>query len=283
MSHSQYSSGNKKLILFIASTKDIAGMNIAKHLIENCGFEQQTETFHQNPIYTRTIHNKQTKLFFVNTEITQTQFLNNLFNPELFIFLSRHSSAKAIPTLSVHTPGNLSEARFGGEPRRVSISPAGAMKNALHKMAKLATEKMLNYAVSYECTHHGPSLDSPTMFVELGSSPKQWEDNEAADVVAKAAVAAVSDCASYSAVLGIGGPHYNEKFTNLALAEQKMFGHMIPKYLLGEVESKTIWHCIEKTLEPVSSVILDWKGIKSEHKPKVVDVLDALGLQSERI
>ena len=271
------------MILFIASTKDIAGMNIAKHLIENCGFQQQEEIFQQNPVYTKTIHNKQTRLFFVNSEITQTQFLNNLFNPELFIFLSRHSSAKGIPTLSVHTPGNLSEAKFGGEPRTVSISPAGAMKNALQKMAKLATKKILDYDVSYECTHHGPSLDSPTMFVELGSSPKQWNDGEAANVVAEAAVAAISYCTSSSAVLGIGGPHYNKKFTNLALTGQKTFGHMIPKYLLGDVDSITIQQCVEKTLEPVNSVILDWKGIRGEDKPKLIDAIDTLGLESERI
>jgi D-aminoacyl-tRNA deacylase len=258
-------------------------MNIANQLITNYGLEKQPENFQQNPTYTKKFHDKQTKLVFVNTEIVNTQFLGDKFNSDLFVFLSRHSSAKAIPTLSVHTPGNLSEAKFGGKPNTVSVSPALAMKSALAEMAKQVYEKQLSYDVSYECTHHGPSLNVPSMFVELGSSPEQWKDVKAAEVVADAAVAAVSEEPSCSAVVGIGGPHYNRKFTKLALDDKKAFGHMIPKYALADVEAKTIQQCIQKTLEPVDSVVLDWKGITGAHKPKIVDALDALGVTLEKI
>ena len=271
------------MILFIASTKDTAGMNIAKQLIDHYSFEKLSETFHNNPVYSKRLDNKETKLLFVNTEIVDTQFLGNLFTPQLMIFLSRHSSAKGIPTLSVHTPGNLSEAKFGGKPRKVSISPAAAMKNALQEMKKLAEKSELDYEVSYECTHHGPSLDVPAMFVELGSSPEQWKDLEAAAVVADAAVAAAIDCLPCSVALGIGGPHYNKKFTKMALTNQKAFGHMIPKYALAEVDAEMIRCCVERTLETVDSVVLDWKGIKGEHKPKIVAGLDEIGLASERV
>jgi D-aminoacyl-tRNA deacylase len=258
-------------------------MNIANQLITNYSLEKQTETFQQNPTYTKKFHKKQTKLVFVTTEIVNTQFLSDQLNPEMFIFLSRHSSAKAIPTLSVHTPGNLSEAKFGGKPNKVSVSPAVAMKSALAEMAKQVNEKQLSYDVSYECTHHGPSLDVPSMFVELGSSPEQWKDVKAAEVVADAAVAAVSENSSCSAVVGIGGPHYNRKFTKLALADKKAFGHMIPKYALADIDAKTIQQCIQKTLEPVETVVLDWKGITGAHKPKIVDALDVLGVTLEKI
>ena len=271
------------MILFVASTQDTAGMNIADQLIANYSLEKQAETFQENPVYTKKLHNKQTQLVLVNTEIVNTQFLNDQFKPEMFIFLSRHSSEKGIPTLSVHTPGNLSEAKFGGKPNTVSVSPAFAMKNALAEMAKQVKEKQLKYDVSYECTHHGPSLDVPSMFVELGSSMEQWKDVKAAEVVADAAVAAVSECSFGSAVLGIGGPHYNRKFTKLALEEQKAFGHMIPKYACAEVDAKTIKQCLKKTLEPVDSVVLDWKGITGAYKPKIVDALEALNVEIEKI
>jgi D-aminoacyl-tRNA deacylase len=271
------------LNLFIASTKDTAGMNIAKQLIDHYNFEKLSETFHKNPVYTKTFQNKETKLLFVNTEIVDTQFLGELFNPHLLVFLSRHSSAKGIPTLSVHTPGNLAEAKFGGKPRNVSISPAAAMRNALHEMAKLKDEQGLKYEVSYECTHHGPSLNVPALFAELGSSPKQWKDMRAAEVVAHAAVAAVSGCSCCSVALGIGGPHYNKKFTKLALSTQKAFGHIIPKYALGEVDAEIIKQCVERTLETVDSAVLDWKGIKGEHKPKIIAALEELGVPSEKV
>ena len=271
------------MILFIASTKDTAGKNIAQNLIERYSFEKLSETFQNNPVYTKKVHSKQTKLLFTNNEIVETQFLEDLFNPQLLVFLSRHSSAKAIPTLSVHTPGNLSEAEFGGEPKTVSTSPAKAMRNALLEMAKLRDEQNLDYEVSYECTHHCPSLNIPSMFVELGSSPAQWNDQKAAEVVAHAAVAAVSEASNCRVALGIGGPHYNKKFTKLALASQTAFGHMIPKYALESVDADIIQQCLEKTVETVDSVILDWKGIKGEHKPKIVSALEQLAVCFEKV
>lgn len=271
------------MILFIASTKDTAGINIAKSLIDLYSFEKSSETFQKNPVYTKKLHNKQTKLLFVNTGIVETQFLGNLFSPSMFVFLSRHSSAKGIPTLSVHTPGNLVEAQFGGKPRTISVSPATAMKNALQEMAKLTNERGLDYEVSYECTHHGPSLDAPAMFVELGSSPQQWKDLKAAEVVAHAATASVANYSDFSVVLGIGGPHYNKKFTKLALGTQAAFGHMIPKYALSEVDSEILSQCVEKTMEPLDSAVLDWKGIKSDHKRTIVAALEKLGVSSKKV
>lgn len=271
------------MILFVASTKDVAGMNIAKKLIDHYNFKKLSETFQENPVYSKTFQKKETKLLFVNTEIVDTQFLGDLFTPQLLVFLSRHSSAMGIPTISVHTPGNLSEAKFGGKPRRVSISPAGAMKNALFEMAKLRNERGLNYEVSYECTHHGPSLDVPTMFVELGSSPKEWKDTRTAEVVAHAAMAAISLRPSYSIALGIGGPHYNKKFTRIALSTQKAFGHIIPKYVLPEVDAEIIRQCVDRTVETVDSAVLDWKGIRGADKAKIVAALEEIGVPPEKV
>ncbi len=269
--------------LFIASNKDLAGINIANQLIEKYSFKKTTELFFDNPVYTQKIHNKQTKLLFVNTDVVDTQYFENLFTPELFIFLSRHSSAKGIPTLSVHTPGNLSEARFGGKPRKVSISPPSAMKNALLEMSRLTKEREIKFEVSYECTHHGPSLNSPTMFVELGSSPKQWKDVKAAEVVADSAVAALSNCSGYDVALGIGGPHYNSKFTKLALQNKIAFGHMIPKYAIEELDLEITKQCIQRTLEKVGKVILDWKGIKGKYKKKIKESINEIDLDYEKI
>ena len=149
---------------------------------------------------------------------------------------------------------------------------------------KLTSKQNLIYDVSYECTHHGPSLDTPTMFVELGSSPKQCKDMKAAKIVAKAAVAAVSECSSCNSIaLGIGGPHYNKKFTKMALTDQWAFGHIIPKYALSNIDASIIRQCVEKTVEPLDSVVLDWKGIKGEHKPTILAALEEFGINVEKV
>ncbi len=74
------------------------------------------------------------------------------------------------------------------------------------------------------------------MFIELGGSLEQWKDLKAAEVVANAAMAAASTKTQYPLVLGIGGPHYNAKFTEIALKTQTAFGHIIPKYVIPNLD-----------------------------------------------
>jgi D-tyrosyl-tRNA(Tyr) deacylase len=58
---------------------------------------------------------------------------------------------------------------------------------------------------------------------------------------------------------------------------------MIPKYAVANVDTAMIKQCMERTLEKVSCALLDWKGIKSEEKPGLVDALDAAGLVYRKI
>jgi D-aminoacyl-tRNA deacylase len=159
------------------------------------------------------------------------------------------------------------------------------MKHALETMTQFKKEKQLDYEVSYECTHHGPSLDAPTMFAELGSSPKQWNDLGAAEVVAHAAMKTVSNSGKSDsrAVLGIGGPHYNAKFTRIALEDELAFGHMIPKYAIPYVDAEILKQCIDKTSEKVELVVLDWKGIKGEYKSKLINMLKEISVPFKKV
>ena len=266
------------MILIVASTRDLAGVNIAQQIMQHYVFEKSSESFQQNPIYLKRIRNREVKLLFINEEIIDTQFITDFFKPELLVFVSRHSSVSRIPTLSVHTPGNLGKAEFGGVPKKVSVSPASAMKDALKEMETEREEMKLDYEVSYECTHHGPSLDVPTMFTELGSSSKEWKDLKAAEAVAHATMAAISKDSRYPAVLGIGGPHYNKKFTRMALTTEKAFGHIIPKYAVSVVGAEMIRQCAERTVENVGTVVLDWKGITGEFKERLVKTVNEIGL-----
>jgi D-aminoacyl-tRNA deacylase len=277
--------GDYYMILFAASNQDVAGKNIQKQILQNYAFKEATERFQGNSVYTTEIKGNKIKLITLNVESTHAQNLANLFpKAELIVFISRHSSVSGTPTLSVHTPGNLGPAEIGGIARKVSISPANAMRDVLQAMMKLKIEMHLDYEVSYEGTHHGPSLDVPTMFVELGSSPKQWADLIAAEAVGHAVMEAVSKFgnAPAKAVLGIGGPHYSSKFTCMALENQIAFGHMIPKYAVPNIDTEILKHCVERTLEKVESVILDWKGIKGEDKQPLVAILTEAELSFQK-
>jgi D-aminoacyl-tRNA deacylase len=222
----------------------------------------------------------------LNEESVYAQNLTNFFgNLELAVFISRHSSVSGTPTLSVHTPGNLGGAELGGFARKVSVSPANTMRNVLKAMMCLKEEMQLKYEVSYECTHHGPSLNVPAMFAELGSSSKQWNDLKAAEAVAHAAMKATSKLGESpaKAVLGIGGPHYSDKFTRIALESEIAFSHIIPKYAVPYVDLEILRQCVEKTQEKVEFVVLDWKGIKGEHKSKLVEMLKEISIPSKKV
>jgi D-aminoacyl-tRNA deacylase len=272
------------IILIVASNNDEAGRNIARKIIELYDFKILPEQFQGNPIYERHVGDVEARLLFIDEDSIHAQFIQDCFEVELIIFVSRHSSSSGIPTLSVHTPGNLTdEAKFGGIPERVSVSPASMMKDTLQHMAKMKEEIGLNYKVSYECTHHGPSLDIPTMFAELGSSPKQWRDLKAAEAVARAVVCAIQKSSTYPAAIGVGGPHYNEKLTRIALNTTTAFGHIIPKYAAHFVDASVVRQCVKRTKEKVKSAVIDWKGIRAADRNRIATNLRDMGLNVERV
>jgi D-aminoacyl-tRNA deacylase len=271
------------MILIVASTKDVASMNIRQQLLIHYDFEETAEKFHDNMIYDKTIGGNEVKLVMIDEEPIYYQPITDSYKPQLIIYISRHSSKSGTPTLSVHTPGNLGQAEKGGMPRKVSIAPANAMREALLEMERQKSALSLSYKVSYECTHHGPSLDVATMFVELGSSPTQWKDMKAAEAVAHAAIASITRHSEASIVaVGIGGPHYSEKFTRMALKDNFAFSHMIPKYAVSQVDAKILRQCAERTVEKVETIVLDWKGIKGEDKSELIKALEEVGIETQK-
>ena len=267
------------MIIIGSSTADKASRNIAKIIIDLYDFKQTDEVFSGHHILLSKIDNKEVKLVTFDGSIVQDQKISDLYKVELLIFISRHSSRSGIPTLTVHTPGNLGNAVLGGKPRKLSLSPANAMRNALIEMDYQKRRlKLDEFSVLYESTHHGPSLDVPTMFVEVGSSIKQWNNLVAAEAVAHSAIAAIRGSSNCEGVIGIGGPHYNEKFTQMALKQKVAFGHIVPKYAIPYVDEYIITQCVKRTVEEVSRAIFDWKGITSSHRRRIADICQQNGI-----
>ena len=274
------------MILLVASNKDVASLNIKEQILNHYPFRKNTEIFQHNLIYTAEINDKTVNLVTLELESVKAQDLPDKFpNVELIVFISRHSSQSGKPTLSVHPPGNFGDAELGGLPRKLSISPALAMQDALKALVHFKEHLNLKYEVSFEGTHHGPSLNIPSMFVELGSSPEQWSDLKAAEAVGHCAMTTIANFSvpTSSCVLGIGGTHYNQRFSLMALLGEASFGHMIPKYAVHLVDSEMLSQCIEKSLEKVSLAVLDWKGIKSEDKPNLLSALETVGLPFRKV
>jgi D-aminoacyl-tRNA deacylase len=274
------------MILLVASNRDIASLNIRQQILNYYPFKETSEIFQQSPLFEADLKGEKIILSTLNQESISAQNLpENFPEAKMIVFISRHSSASGRPTLSVHTPGNFAEARLGGLPKTVSVSPATAMRDALKALLRYKEDLSLDYEVTYEVTHHGPSLNVPTMFVELGSSEAQWSDSKSAQAVAHSAMHAITNFSKpiNSAVLGIGGTHYNQKFTLMALVGTAAFGHMIPKHAVSKIDTEMLSQCCAKTFEKVSLAIIDWKGIRSEDKPKLLSSLQDVGLPYKKV
>ena len=102
-----------QMVLLVASSKDIASLNIKEQILSHYPFTETAQLFQQNPTFTADINGKKVNLITLNEELFKTQDLPDKFsNANLIVFISRHRSQSGKPTLSVHTPGNFGNAEL---------------------------------------------------------------------------------------------------------------------------------------------------------------------------
>ncbi|MEM2907145.1 MAG: D-aminoacyl-tRNA deacylase, partial [Candidatus Odinarchaeota archaeon] len=176
----------------IYSNQDPAGLNIASKLREKILFKKSGLEYEEIIVEEGLINGRRVYLVETGENIINFQMPDIIRRVDSIIFASKHASQTGIPVLTTHPPGNFSTADFGGEPETLAISNPHGMNKAIKKMCELNTILSKGYRVSYEVTHHGPTFPKPTMFVEVGGSPAQWKDIEAADIVSHAIIEVLS-------------------------------------------------------------------------------------------
>ena len=217
------------MLLVVASLADEASVNIRNRLLEVGGWSG-AGTFDGSPAWRRgdrlLVTIREHHLFVDDVDRKVRDAL--AVTPDTVAYVSKHRAASGQDSLTVHPPGNWHAADFGGRAGEVVPSAPGLMTDALRRMA--AEGRALGYAVTFESTHHGPYLETPAFYVEVGTSERAWADARAAAVLARAVLAA-SDPGDPVA-LGVGGGHYMPRITDVALARRVSFGHMIPSHAL---------------------------------------------------
>ena len=264
--------------LIVTSQHDVAGMNIFRVLREELGFSEVGE-FEGMPLLRRG------EVYAIATERRQTEaeHLDEHFpEAEYYVFATRHKAQAGRRTLTVHVTGNLgSEAKVGGSPKTLAHAQPSAMKVALLALERARRELRLEYEVSFEATHHGPTnLSKPVLFVEVGSTEEEWRDMRAVRAVARAALEAAQCAQSYEACVGVGGTHYAPRHTELALETRFAVGHIIPSYALPELSFEVFEQAVERS--SARFVFLDWKGMKRAEREKVLDFARRLGIPAKR-
>jgi len=202
---------------------------------------------------------------------------------ECYIFASTHKSESAKPCFTAHTPGNWGNADMGGEPKTLNIASASRLAAAVHRMKELSDASVLKWGVEVEVDHHCPTLSKPVLFVEIGSSEKEWSIPEAGVVCAQGIIAAAQAAPISEACVGFGGTHYCPKFTRTILSGTPL-GHIISGYSLERdgVSEEMVRQAIEKNDCKIARALLDWKGIKGARRAELVACLEKLSIKWEK-
>ena len=243
----------------VVSRKDEAGMNIAIFISES------------NNI----------KKYFVDCDIVDAEGVDVKLDikEDFVIFVSKHEG-KSEKILACHAPGNWKGAGLGGVGGKVCKTSGNFLKIIFNELNENLFD---NWKATMEVTHHGPLVEKPCVFVEIGSNERNWKDKEAGKAVASSIIKSINKFNNlkntWEVVIAVGGPHYCPNFNKIQFGSKYGVGHVIPQYCLP-LTAEMVREAVAKTVEPVKKAIIDWKGCGvSEEREKVVALLKSEGLE----
>lgn len=218
--------------LLLVSRADDASVTIRDALLDEGGWED-AGTFRALPVRRRgDFLMAEVEPLHVRCERVDDELRAAGLAFDAIMVASRHRAQSGKPSLTVHPIGNYGAADHGGEPGRLTPAAPVLMSRVLRRLQ--AEANGLRHAVTLEATHHGPLLDTPTCFVEIGTDESAWRDPALGRRVARAMLAATTPQAGDEApvLVGIGGSHYAPRFGDLVKQRKANFGHLVPSYQL---------------------------------------------------
>ncbi len=271
--------------ILVASSQDLAGMTITNYLKNKQHFAPDGYLHDKHGQSFSSPKHRNVRLYVANSSLLTLENLDGIFpEAESFVFLSKHRSDSEIPALTCHCTGNFNSAPFGGNPREIAISYPSLQKAYLLAVTE-ARQQIPDYDVIIEATHHGPtSLKKPVLFVELGSSEKQWADEKAASVLCDAILGVLDKKIPPCSKVGvaIGGTHYPTKFNKLLLESEFGLAAVASKHNLEAIDESMLDQMVLKSVERVTHIIVDSKGLGS-HKDRMLKLAQNTGLEIMKV
>ncbi len=267
----------------VGSLMDPAAVNMARHIVDEYGFNDAEpmagadESFISGDV----------SLHMINMEAWKYAGADGL-GCDLLVFVSKHRSAKGIPALTTHSLGNWNDRNdLGGEPHKLSAAAPVEMLGTLRRLSGVDVA----VAKVYEATHHGPLLNTPSLFVELGGSDEMIGNVELAHKIGKvtygAVLSALDGVEAYDKrVIGIGSNHYPEKFSRMALERGYAFSYIFPKYAMLNADGSDNQGMIGKAVEMTKGIdlaVIEWKSLNAPMREMALGVLNELGVDHERV
>lgn len=194
---------------------------------------------------------------------------------EEVVFLSRHKAASGKRSLTVHPIGNWGRADYGGREGTVVPSAPHLMSSLLRQLKEEAAG--LEFEITFEVTHHGPYLETPTLFIEIGSSEATWGDHDAAQAIARSLLNV--EVSAYPVAMGIGGGHYAPRFSESSLFKKIDFGHMLPNHAFDLEDKEGLADKIRRGMEGsgASLAYIHRKSMKRSEATTLSELVRSMG------
>ncbi|WP_316506032.1 D-aminoacyl-tRNA deacylase [Nitrosopumilus sp.] len=252
--------------LLIAYQDDPAGYNMAKFLSKEMTLEDDV------------FHGSHYDLIIIPTPAISADWLEEKYDYDGFVFLSKHAAESGVLALTCHSTGNFSEAKFGGNERQVAVPHPHLQKACLQTLKKNQTN-FSEFQITIEATHHGPTaLTKPCIFIEIGTTEKQWNDVSLCNSVASLVHQVMAQPLDKNPVaICFGGTHYPSKFTDELLDGEYALGTVVPKYALEYLDEKLFSHILAQN-SMAKTALLDWGGM-GPNKQKVINFLESKDLE----
>ncbi|MFC2135882.1 D-aminoacyl-tRNA deacylase [Bacteroidota bacterium] len=261
-------------VALICPSTSIASKNIQESLISLYPFEKK-ENFYELDVKGKNVR--------IYSPPKETIFLENIdkeIDGDLFIFPTTHSSRSGIHSLSAHVCGNWGKAELGGSDRELCTAATLYIKESLIKLKELS--EGLEFDIVQEVTHHGPYIEKPCFFIEIGSDETQWIRKDAGDILAKTIMLLLeNNPKNYKTAVGIGGLHTMPNFNKITFGDEIAIGHCCPKYMLDDLDEELVRQALERTKPKADLVIVDWKGL-GPHKEKIKKILEKIKVEWKR-
>ena len=256
--------------LLVSYRDDPAGYNMAKFLSQE--MKKEGEIYHGNYY----------DLLIIPTPAISADWLEEKYDYDGFIFLSKHAAESGVLALTCHSTGNFSEAKFGGNDRQIAVPHPFIQKTYLQTLWKNKSI-FSDFQITIEATHHGPTaLSKPTIFIEIGTTEKQWTDVTLCNSVATLVHEVMSDHIKASpTAICFGGTHYPDKFTNELLEGKYSLGTVVPKHALDNIDENLFFEIVQKN-QMATAALLDWGGL-GPNKQKILELLKKTQLEVIRL
>lgn len=257
--------------LLLAYQSDPAGFNMATYIVKNMDKD--------GGIY----RGKHFDLVVIPTPAISADWIEDKYHKyDGYVFLSKHASESGTLALTCHSTGNFSDAQFGGFPRQVAIPHPHLQKSYIQHLWK-EKDNFSRFEITIEATHHGPTaLNKPTLFIEVGTTQKEWNDKKLCESVAKIVVKEMSkEPKKHNVAMCLGGTHYPKKFNEELIEGGFALGTVIPKHALDALDSNLFSHILDRNKE-AKFALLDWSSL-GKNKQKVVDLIHATDLEMIKI